>query len=129
MGLHDQPTGLRGRLADAIGGVLLGLATRGFVMLPGAGFSVKGTAALIFLMTLAWLWVAWRLRGEYVTAIERSIHQHRLDTERLSTAAVGSAVRDTLAIRLRSNDPDVVSDTLDTLTRLKMPAPWLSPAP
>jgi HEAT repeat protein len=92
-------------------------------MLPGAGFGVQGTAALIFLMTLAWLWVAWRLRGEYVTAIERSIHQHRLDTERMSTAAVGSAVRDTLAIRLRSNDPDVVSDTLDTLARLKMPAP------
>jgi ATP/ADP translocase/HEAT repeat protein len=114
---------LGNRIADAVGGVLLGLATGGFIMLPGADLGVRGTAAVICLITVVWIWVAWRLRGEYVAAIQDSIHQHRLDTERMSTAAVGSAVRDTLAIRLRSNDPDVVSDTLDTLARLKMPAP------
>jgi ATP:ADP antiporter, AAA family len=111
------------RFADAVGGVLLGVATGGFLMLPGAGLGVRGTAAMIFLFTLAWIWVAWKLRGRLRGAIEDSIRQHRLDTERMSASRVDATVRDMLAVRLGSNDPDVVRDTLDTITKLKAVAP------
>ena len=111
------------RIADAVGGVLLGLATGGFVMLPGAGLGVRGTAAVILAITAVWLWVGWRLRGAYVAAIEDSIHQHRLDTERMSAAKLDATVRDTLAGRLGSTDPVVVRETLDMIARLKATAP------
>jgi AAA family ATP:ADP antiporter len=111
---------LGNRIADAVGGVLLGLATGGFIMLPGAGLGVRGTAAIIFLITLAWIAVAWRLRAAYVSAIEQSIRQHRLDTEKISAAKLGASLQDMLAARLLSNDPEVVHDTLDIILRRRV---------
>jgi HEAT repeat protein len=114
---------LGSRIGDAVGGVLLGLVTRGFFMLPGAGLSIRGTAAIIFVMTATWGAIAWRLRRAYVTAIEDNIHQHRLDTERISAARLDASVRDALTAHLRSNNPDVVSEALDNVLRLKMGVP------
>lgn len=114
---------LGNRIADAAGGVLLGLATGGFLMLPGAGLDVRGTAAVIILFTLAWITVAWRLRRAYVRTIEATIHQHRVDSERLSAAKIDGSLRDALSEGLRSGDGEVVCDTLDTILRLKVPAP------
>ena len=111
------------RIADAVGGVLLGLATGGFLMFPGAGLSVRGTAAVIVGLSAAWVGVAWRLRKAYVSAIEASIHQHRLDTERISAARLDASVRETLAGRLQSPDPEVVSEALETIARMKISAP------
>lgn len=111
------------RIADAVGGVLLGLATGGFLMLPGAGLRIRGTAAGIFLMAIAWAAVAWRLRREYVAAIEASIHQHRLDTERISAARLDASVRETLAGHLQSDDPEVVVQALETIARMKIAPP------
>jgi ATP/ADP translocase/HEAT repeat protein len=111
------------RIADALGGVILGLATGGFLMLPGAGFGLRGTAAMIFVVTAAWTAVAWRLRRAYVMEIEHSIHQHRIDTEQTSAAALGASLRETLAVRLQSDQPEVIADTLDAILRLKVPAP------
>jgi HEAT repeat protein len=114
---------LGNRIADAVGGVLLGLATAGFIMLPGAGLGVRGTAAIIFLITLAWISVAWRLRTAYVAAIEQSIHQHRLDTEKVSAAKLGASLQDMLGARLESDDPDVVRDTLRIILRRRVAVP------
>jgi ATP/ADP translocase len=114
---------LGSRIGDAVGGVLLGLATGGFIMLPGAGLGIRGTAAIIFFMTLTWAGVAWRLRRAYVVAIEDNIHQHRLDTERISAARLDASVREALTAQLRSDDPDVVAEALDNILRLKMPVP------
>lgn len=111
------------RIADAVGGVLLGLATGGFLMLPGAGLGVRGTAAAIFIMSIAWAGIAWRLRRAYVSAIEASIHQHRLDTERISAARLDASVRETLAAHLQSPDPEVVVQALETISRMKIAAP------
>jgi ATP/ADP translocase/HEAT repeat protein len=111
------------RIADALGAVVLGLATGGFIVLPGAGLGIRGTAAMIFVVTLAWAAVAWRLRGAYVSAIELSIHQHRMDTERLSAEKLGASLRDTLAGRLQSDEPADVREALDTISRLKVAVP------
>jgi AAA family ATP:ADP antiporter len=111
---------LGSRIGDAVGGVLLGLATGGFIMLPGAGLGIRGTAAIIFIVTVAWAIAAWRLRRAYVVAIEENIHQHRLDTERISASRLDASVRDALAAHLRSEDPEVVREALETILRLKM---------
>src|SRR5688500_12526325 len=42
------------RISDAVGGVVLGLATGGFFMIPGAGCGIRGTAAMALVMTLIW---------------------------------------------------------------------------
>lgn len=114
------------RIADAVGGVLLGLATGGFIMLPGAGLSVRGTAAVILLLTLAWSLVALRLRRAYVAAIEDSIHQHRLDTERLTEARLGASLRETLAAKLGAGEPATIRDALDVIARRRVAVPSTS---
>jgi ATP:ADP antiporter, AAA family len=73
------------RMADAAGGLLLGLATQGFdlgiLRVPGAGFGLRGIAALNLGLIVAWISVAVALRRGYVDAIRESIRQHSLDAE------------------------------------------------
>ena len=111
------------RIADAVGGVLLGLATGGFLALPGAGFGVRGTAAITFVLTLGWIVVAWRLRLAYVAEIAESIHKYRLDAERSSNVALDSSIRASLTARLGSQDPGDVRAALDTIVANKVPVP------
>ncbi len=111
------------RIADAVGGVLLGLATGGFLMLPGAHFDIRGTAAITFVLTLVWVVVAWRLRLAYVAAIADSIHRYRLDTERIGNAALDSSVRASLCAKLTSHDPAAVRAALDNIVANKVPVP------
>lgn len=111
------------RIADAAGGVLLGLATGGFLMLPGAGFDIRGTAAITFVLTLAWIVVAWRVRLAYVAAIAESIHKYRLDTEKSGNAALDSSVRASLCAKLTSQDPAAVRAALDNIVANKVPVP------
>lgn len=103
------------RLADAVGAVLLGLATRGFFMLDGLGFGLRGTAAVNLLVIGAWLAVAWRLRVEYVRTIEQSIHRHRIDTERASSDLLDRSAVAALGAKLASHDPAQVRDALEAL--------------
>ena len=111
------------RIGDAVGGVILGLATGGFLMLPGAGLGIRGMAAVIFGITMIWVAVAWRLRRAYVAAIEDNIHQHRLDTERMSRARLDASLRDLLTRRLQSDDTETIAAALDSVSRLQIPAP------
>lgn len=113
------------RMADAAGGVLLGLATGGFLMLPGAGFEVRGTAAITLVLTLAWIAVAWRLRVAYVAAIGDSIHKYRMDTERSSAAAFDASVRAMLSAKLQSQDAADIRSTLDEVVGSRVPVPIL----
>ena len=109
------------RVADAAGGVLLGLATGGFLMLPGAGFMVRGTAAMTFALSAAWVIVAWRMRRAYVGAIGDSIHRYRIDTEHSTAALAARSIDETLASKLASSDVDDVRFALDALMRMRTP--------
>ncbi|HSC25846.1 MAG TPA: Npt1/Npt2 family nucleotide transporter [Vicinamibacterales bacterium] len=103
------------RLADAFGGLMLGLATRGFFMLPGLGFGLPGTAAVNVALVSIWAAVAWRLRVEYVKTIHDSIHRHRLDTERTSASMVERSAAEALTAKLGAADPGEVRYALDLL--------------
>ncbi|MBA3295677.1 MAG: HEAT repeat domain-containing protein [Acidobacteria bacterium] len=103
------------RIADAVGGILLGLATGGFFMLPGAQFGLRGTATVTLLLTIAWTCVAWQIRRAYVRAIGDSIHRHRLDTERSSGPVLDKSVCEALTAKLSSSDAEDVKYALDVL--------------
>jgi AAA family ATP:ADP antiporter len=103
------------RFADAVGGVLLGLATNGFLKLRGLGLGLKGTAAINVCVIAAWVWVAWRLRQEYVRTIRDSIHRHRLDTERTTTAVLERSAAEALAAKLASSDEGEILFALSVL--------------
>jgi ATP:ADP antiporter, AAA family len=103
------------RAADAVGAVLLGLATGGFLMLPGLQFGVRGVAALNLVTLAIWTMLAWRVRREYVRAIQDSIHRHRLDTEQGLTPADERSAADLLAASLRSADAAEVARALDLI--------------
>jgi AAA family ATP:ADP antiporter len=103
------------RIADAMGAVMFGVATRGFVMLPGMHLGVSGTAAINLVMIAIWVTVAWRLRTEYVRTIQDSIHRHRLDTERTSRSTIERSAAEALRLKLGARDPGEVRYALDLL--------------
>jgi AAA family ATP:ADP antiporter len=111
------------RVADAVGAVLLGLATQGFLMLPGIGLGVRGTAALNLATLSAWLVLAWRLRTEYVRTIQDSIHRHRIDTERDPAAAGERTAAALLQEKLGAADAADVRYALD-LIGTRPPRRW-----
>ncbi len=103
------------RIADAAGAVMFGVATQGFVMLPGLQLGVRGTAVINFVMITLWAGVAWRLRVEYVRTIQDSIHRHRLDTERASRGTLERSATEALRTKLAATDPNEVRYALDLL--------------
>lgn len=103
------------RIADSLGAVLYGLATIGFLVLPGAAVGLRGTAVINLAIIGAWLAVAWRLRGEYVRTIHQSIHRNRLDTERSDPATLERSAADALRSRLQAANPDDVRYALELL--------------
>jgi AAA family ATP:ADP antiporter len=109
------------RIGDAVGGVILGLATGGFFMMPGLGLGIRGTASMVFVMSLAWLAVAWRLRQAYVTAIGENIHQYRLDSEHALASQVPRSVRERLTEMLSSPDEEEIRAALDVVLHMKSP--------
>jgi ATP:ADP antiporter, AAA family len=104
------------RFADAIGAVLLGLATQGFFMLGGLGFGLRGTAAVNLVLAAAWAALAWQLRAEYVRTIQESIHRHRMDRERTEAAPISTLTSGVMRQRLLvgGSTEDVLA-TLDLL--------------
>jgi ATP:ADP antiporter, AAA family len=96
------------RAGDATGGVLLGLATRGFAGLPGLNVGIRGTAAFNLVLLGCWLAVAWQLRREYVRTIHESIHRHRLDAERHSRRVLDRSAVTALEQKLAADDPAAV---------------------
>jgi AAA family ATP:ADP antiporter len=101
------------RFADAVGAVLLGLATRGFFMVPGLGLGLRGTAAVNLVLLGGWAAVAWRLRGEYIRTIQDTIHRHRMDSERQSMNGPARLASAVVRIKLAAADPTEVRHALD----------------
>lgn len=96
------------RTGDATGGVLLGLATRGFAGLPGLNLGLRGTAAINLVLLGAWIAIAWRLRREYVRTIHDTIRRHRLDAERASRSVLERTAADAVTAKLNAPDRDNV---------------------
>lgn len=103
------------RSADAVGAILLGIATQGFFGLPGAGLGLRGTAAINMALVAMWSAVAWRLRSEYVVTIGESIRAHRLEAERAAAATVERSAADAIAAMLASDEDDQVNYALAVL--------------
>jgi AAA family ATP:ADP antiporter len=107
------------RAADAAGGLLLGAATQGFtlgfVKLPGAGFGLRGLAALNLGFVLTWVTVALAVRRGYVNAIRESLKEHRLEED---TSAFGLD-RSTVELLTPSLDSRDEAELLNTLRLLE----------
>ena len=107
------------RLADGVGGILLGLATQGFslyvVTLPGASFGLRGVAAVNMVFIAIWIAVALALRRGYVETIRDTIKHHRLDAERAAATFFDRSIADILNARLKDEDPDEILYALSLL--------------
>lgn len=103
------------RAADAIGAVVLGLVTRGFLGMGGLELELQGTAALNLAVILVWMLVAGRLRREYVTAIQENIHNQRIESERARAAALERSIAEALSAKLAADEPADVLYALDLL--------------
>jgi ATP:ADP antiporter, AAA family len=100
------------RGADAVGGLLLGMATQGFDLLlfrlPSAGLGLRGLAALNLGLIAVWVAVALALRREYVATIAESIQQHRLDAEAEAATALDRSTADLVLAKLSSKNSDEI---------------------
>ena len=95
------------------GAVVYGILTVGFWVLPGIGLDLRGTAIVNSVLIVAWLVVAWRLRAAYVQTIQESIHRHRMDTERTSSAVLERSAAEALRDKLAAGDPGEVRYALE----------------
>jgi AAA family ATP:ADP antiporter len=107
------------RIADAVGAVALGVATQGFVV-RGFGMGLRGTASLNLLFIGGWLYIAWRLRSEYVRTIQMSIHRNRIDSETLPQGALDQSAAPAIAEKLTSHDEEDVLYGLELLQRQRI---------
>jgi len=105
------------RVADGVGGVLLGLATQGFSLivftLPGAHLGLRGLAIVNLFFIGIWISVALALRRGYVEAIKDSILRHRLDVERQSARGLERSAARVLAGTFDAEDADKILYALD----------------
>ena len=102
------------RAADLAGAVLLFLVTRAFLA-AGAGFELRGTAAVILVVIVAWVTVAVSLRRGYVGAVEDRIREHRLDTDRVVGLPSDRVTTELVTARLHADDPREVIYALDLI--------------
>ena len=112
------------RVADGFGALMLGVATKGFAMIPGHGLGLRGTATINLVMIGLWAIVAWRLRSEYVRTIHDSIHRHRLDTERAASTTIERSAAEALRAKLAGGEPSEVRYAL-SLLELQQTKSWL----
>lgn len=103
------------RFADAVGAILLGVATVGFLMLPGMRLGLRGLAFITLLMVSVWVALALRLRREYVRTIQDSIHRHRIDSERGTTAVTERSAAEVLRAKLAAADTGEVRYALELI--------------
>lgn len=107
------------RVADGVGGIVLGLLTSGFSLvvfrLPGLQLGLRGLAAATFVLTVIWATVAFRLRTGYVESIRDSIHRHRVDAERISVPTLDRSAYELLTERLHDSEPEEILYALSLL--------------
>ena len=101
------------RVADAVGGVVLGLATHGFLGLPGLGLGVRGIAALSIGGVGLWLLVAQGLKRGYVDQIRESIQRNRLEVERGAVPILDRSTVELLAGKISGGSADDILFALE----------------
>jgi AAA family ATP:ADP antiporter len=110
------------RMADALGAVLLGVATQGFLAGGGLGLGLRGLAAVNAGFVGIWVAVAWRLRREYVEAIRASIRTHALRTDRTAGPPVlERTAAEAAGEGLQSRDTAEVLYALDLMSANRTP--------
>jgi AAA family ATP:ADP antiporter len=107
------------RIADGVGGVLLGVLTHGFsfmlFLLPGFNLGLRGVAAVNLVLIGVWIAVAMGLRRGYVDTIKDSIHSYRLNIERETTRVLDRSTTQILAGALTGDDPEKILYALSML--------------
>lgn len=105
------------RSAEAVGGLLLGVATGALPLVTHAPIGIRGTAALVLLLVVPWVVAAVILARGYVEAIRDSVRAHRLDVEAGPAAVLERSAAALIAAKLRGEDAGEVRYALSMLER------------
>jgi AAA family ATP:ADP antiporter len=108
------------RVADAVAGILLGLATQGFSLViftvPGLGLGVRGIAALSLVGVGLWLVVAQGLKRGYIDQIRESIQRNRLEVERAAVPILDRSTVELLAGKISGGNADDILFALEVFS-------------
>jgi AAA family ATP:ADP antiporter len=92
---------------------LAGLAVLGMATFGGMG-PVPMTLVNVPLL-VAWLVLAARVHGRYVSTLEETLQQHRIDAEKADRPVVDRETEEVLAARLSATDPQEILYALDLM--------------
>lgn len=81
----------------------------------GMGWAPARVSWVVLVLVAGWIAAAIIARHYYVDTLRASIHENRLDAERVSAAVLDRSMTDLLAVRLRSSDPREVVYALNLL--------------
>ena len=98
---------LRG--GDGVGAVSVLLVTAGF------GLGARQLGWIVLALLLIWIVLARQAGQQYISTLRDSLHQHRLDVERLRDSPVDRSATRMLVTGLRSDDPAKIVYMLDLL--------------
>jgi AAA family ATP:ADP antiporter len=105
------------RCADALGGILLLLGTKGLSLvilkIPGLGLGMRGIAAASLVCIGVWLVVANALRRGYVREMWKAVEGKRLTTEATTTPVLDRSAVDALVQKLASPRGDDILFALE----------------
>ena len=90
------------RMGDAAGAVLVLAAVVFFGVTPSQ------ISAVTIVLLMGWLAAVVMAKRQYIETLQRSIHEHRLDAERLSAHVPDRSTKDVLMRTLGADDPAVV---------------------
>ena len=90
------------RCGDALGGLVV------LVCAVGLGWNPVQVGWLTLAIVAAWMAAAVVARRQYVTNLQESIHQHRLDAERASSALLDRSASVALAQKLRGSPAEIL---------------------
>jgi AAA family ATP:ADP antiporter len=91
----------------------------GFAVLAFATFGGMGPVPMTLVnipLLVAWLVLAARVHRRYVSTLEETLQQHRLDAERADRPVVDRETEEVLAARLGAEDPREILYALDLMT-------------
>jgi len=90
------------RLGDASGGLAV------LLLASVLGWSPRQLTFVALVALAGWIWSAAVARRQYVENLRESIHQHRVDTERASTAILERSASDLIASQLNGSAEQIL---------------------
>jgi len=104
------------RTGDCLGALLV------LAAVTGMGLTAPQISIVTIVLLTGWMSAAWVAEGYYVENLRTSLHEHRMDAERLESVVIERSTAELLANALGSGKPEDIVYALDLLPERELPS-------